>query len=704
MIRRCLGALLLLGLALPTALRAQDVSGVLFDDRDGDGIRDAGEPALEGVAVRLFGTAAGGAVDQTLATAADGSYSFSPGDGCFLVTPADPTGWRMSVTRADRFVETTPGYLHPVGQPRFAKLDQGIQNLQTGVFRQSALGDSIGANFNVFCGSSPFFYNQQLQSRLTCASGTAVTLDEAAILGEHTDDLLVDDQADLNNVFAMIAVQPQLITLSIIGNDLLDVDPGDGGNQQDVNRAVAEVLDARQNAQEALAAFVSEIPGADIMLNTLYDNEADDCSPSNFHQAWIPIIDQVLRDLAWGQTRRVSITEVAADFAQLDQAPQCTGFDGMICTFFLDLIHPNEAGYEIIGEKIWETAGGLSLGAQDVLGRSSHAGVDYGYLRRVRRLLPTAWEARDGAVVVDPAAALDDQDAGSPAGITLGNGSEEFRVFGFPDWFDEIQIVRVIAGVRYRTAGNGTAVDDLYRIEASVTDEFRPPPGFAYTPTDWNFYTPIVGGGGPSQPPENPDYPTAKTLVVPNVPNYREVSATLTKNPSLQPGAADYEWPAVTRQDLATTTIRVAAAPEPGAAGDDDYRVELDHAWLDLYGWEKPRPPAVQELRVERSSDGTLEFSFESLVGAQRYNLYAGRIQTIGAGTYDHGSNAPAGPVCSAPTQSAGPGRIAIVLPAASVPVEDAYFLVSAHVNGVESPTGFASSGLEIDRSQSACF
>ena len=405
--------------------------------------------------VRLFGTTGlGGGVDQTVATGVDGSFLFSPGDGCYLVSPIDPLGWRMGPTRADRFLESTPGYLPPVGRPRFAKLDQAIANLQSGSYRQSALGDSIAANFNVFCGGISFWYNAQLQSRLGCASGVAVTLDEAAVLGEHTDDLLVDDP-DLNNVFRMIEIQPDLITLSFIGNDLLNVDPGDGGTQQDVDRAVAEVLDARQNLQEALSAFTSEIPAADVVLNTLYDNEADDCSPSGFHRVWLPIVDRILRDLAWGQTRRVSINEVAAEFAQLDQAGDCTGFDGLICQFFADLIHPTQiGGYPVVAEKLWESAGGgVTLGAADVLNRSSFEEVDYGYLRRVRRLHPTTWEIRNGAIVVDPSAALDGSDGGAPARIELGNGIEEFRLAGFADWFDEIQIVRVITGVRYRTSG-----------------------------------------------------------------------------------------------------------------------------------------------------------------------------------------------------------------------------------------------------------
>jgi len=692
----------LLALAAVPPVAAQNIAGVLFEDRDADGVRDPGEPGLGGVEVRLFGrTSQGTAVDLGAFTGADGVFLVTPGDGHYLVAPIDPAGWRFAGSRADRFPQTTPGYVAPVGKPRFSKLDRAIANLRAGSYRQSALGDSIAANFNVLCGGQSFWYNKELRSRLAAASGSTVTLDQAAVLGQTTDDLLLDEP-DLNNVFRMIDVQPELITLSMIGNDLLDVDPGDGGTQADANRAVAEVLDARQNLQEVLSAFASEIQGADVVLNTLYDNEAHDCTPSNFHKTWVPIVARILRDVAWGQSRRVSIAEVAAEFAQRDQAQQCTGFQGMICTFFLDQIHPTQAGgYPIVAEKLWEASGGVTLGVQDVLDRTSLFGVDHGYLRHVRRLSPLAWEISHGATASAPAAALSDQDGATPAAIALGNGTEEFRVAGFPDWYDEVVIVRVIAGVRYRTSG--AVDDDLYRMEASVTGQFRPPPGFSYTPTSWNFYTPIVGGGGPLRPVENPDYPAARTLVLPEVADYREVTATLTKNPTLPPGSADYLWPAVTHEELATTAIRVAAAPDPGAAGDDDYQVELDHAWLDLYGWEKPRPPEVAGLRVERLADGALQLSFDTLASAQRYNLYAGRLSTAASGSYDHGAGAPAGPLCDATTQAAGAGRLAIGLAAGSQPAEDAYFLLTAHVDGVESPAGQTSGGSEIDRAQSIC-
>jgi hypothetical protein len=89
--------------------------------------------------------------------------------------------------------------------------------------------------------------------------------------------------------------------------------------------------------------------------------------------------------------------------------------------------------------------------------------------------------------------------------------------------------------------------------------------------------------------------------------------------------------------------------------------------------------------------------------GAQRYNLYLGRLATGSAGSYDHGSNAPAGPFCDAPTESAGTGRLSITVPSGSVPGLDTYLLVTAHVSDVESPSGYRSDGTEIDRSQSTC-
>ena len=700
-----------LGLALAACVPAwaQTVSGTAFEDRNGNGIQDAGEPSLPAVQVEVFGTRdVGGAFDQTVATAADGKFAFAPGNGCYLVRAADPAGWRGSFTRFDSVIDTTPGYTVPVGFSRFAKFDHAIDALKTGSFRYTAMGDSIGANFNVCFDTSSFYYAKQEQSRLGCTAGITVALDQAAVSGQHTDDLLVDDTADNNNVFRVMAMSPppSLITISMIGNDLRGVDPAGIPTQAQVNKAVDEILDSRQNLQEVLAAFTSQIPGADISLNTLYDNLAYNCYSTDstaFHRQWLPIVNRILRDLAWGQARRASVNEVAAEFAHEDQNVQCTGFDQMICrdVFNLDDIHPTMTGYTIIREKVWEAGGGVNLGPKDTgLQRTSMTGANYGYLHQIRHLLPTKSQASNGGTVANPSSAFSDTDGGATASIQLGIGQEEVRVTGFPDYYDEDQIVKVIAGVRYRTSG--TVTDDFYRIEASPTGTFRAPAGYNYTTTNWNFYTPIVGGGGPNQPASNADYPTEKLLALPNVATLRSASATLTKNPTLQPGQGEYDWPAITRSDIATTAVRVVSAPVANTAGDA-YQVELDAAWLDLYGWQKSRPGEVTNVMETKLADGTIEIAFDPLASAQRYNVYWGRLDTLRAGSYDHGANGPVAPSCAATTQAAGGGRLKVPFAVAQQPGVDAYILVTGHVDDVESPAGTRSDLTEIDRSQSVC-
>src|SRR5262249_24328027 len=162
-------------------------------------------------------------------------------------------------------------------------------------------------------------------------------------------------------------------------------------------------------------------------------------------------------------------------------------------------------------------------------------------------------------------------------------------------------------------------------------------------------------------------------------------------------------WPPITHDDLATAALRVVSAPVAATAGNDAYTVELDAAWLDLYGWQKSRPPEVPNLQTAKLPDGSIEFSFHPLGWAQRYTLYFDRVSTLRAGGYDHGTSAPAGPECAAPTQSAGGTRLKIVVGPAQQPGTDSYVLVTAHVDDVESPSGTRSDTTEIDRSQSIC-
>ena len=150
MTRRVAGAVI--ALVVSTGAVAQTVSGQAFDDRNGNGRRDAGEPAIAGVAVEVYGTRdVGGAFDQTSATAADGSFALAPGNGCYLMRAADPAGWRGSFARFDMSIDTAPGYTFPIGYPRFAKSDQGIDALKTGnyaLWRETPLAEIEQAGHN----------------------------------------------------------------------------------------------------------------------------------------------------------------------------------------------------------------------------------------------------------------------------------------------------------------------------------------------------------------------------------------------------------------------------------------------------------------------------------------------------------------------------------------------------------------------------
>ena len=71
---------------------AQSISGVKYNDLNGNGVRDAGEPGLAGWTINLEQPA--GTIIQTKSTAADGSYIFtSLAAGTYAVSEVLQTGW-----------------------------------------------------------------------------------------------------------------------------------------------------------------------------------------------------------------------------------------------------------------------------------------------------------------------------------------------------------------------------------------------------------------------------------------------------------------------------------------------------------------------------------------------------------------------------------------------------------------------------------
>ena len=72
-------------------------SGTKFEDTNGNGVRNTGEPGLAGVQIHLFGTdGLGNAVHLHTTTDADGNYSFSVTAGSYTACETVPAGYTQS--------------------------------------------------------------------------------------------------------------------------------------------------------------------------------------------------------------------------------------------------------------------------------------------------------------------------------------------------------------------------------------------------------------------------------------------------------------------------------------------------------------------------------------------------------------------------------------------------------------------------------
>ncbi len=336
-------AALALSIALPVRAHAQTIQGTLFEDVNRNGVRDFGEPALSGIPVTLFGD--GGAVDVQTASAADGTWSFTVASGLEFVLDVEPgADWRESFQDLGADADPIPDW--PQGRRRPGATGFLVGNLRaatTGApLLHVALGDSIAYGFNL-CDSTSGQndYVTPLTDRLGRASAKA-TLTKLAVLGQETKDLLAT--SGTGTIHDAISAGAQLVSISIGGNDYLN----DDGNTA---ATAANLVGARQNLQEILSTLESELPGSDVVLNTVYDNKG---GSNAFHNTWGPIWDQALRDVAWGQVRRVCIAEIFPDYVHLDPGTNTVlGETGLICSFFgLDGIHPKKRGYDLHEQKV----------------------------------------------------------------------------------------------------------------------------------------------------------------------------------------------------------------------------------------------------------------------------------------------------------------------------------------------------------------
>ena len=96
------------------------VSGKVFNDMDGSGIQDAGEPGISGVSVKLLNNA--GSAVQSVTSDGNGSYSFTSVDpGNYTVLETDPTGYSSTTSNSVAVVVASGGS----GSANFGDQEQG---------------------------------------------------------------------------------------------------------------------------------------------------------------------------------------------------------------------------------------------------------------------------------------------------------------------------------------------------------------------------------------------------------------------------------------------------------------------------------------------------------------------------------------------------------------------------------------------------
>lgn len=82
-------------------VQSSALSGRVYEDLDGDGQIDTGEPGIGGVTMRLTGTdSLGNAVSLTTTTATDGRWSFTVPAGTYSVAEDQPAAYQPGITRA----------------------------------------------------------------------------------------------------------------------------------------------------------------------------------------------------------------------------------------------------------------------------------------------------------------------------------------------------------------------------------------------------------------------------------------------------------------------------------------------------------------------------------------------------------------------------------------------------------------------------
>jgi lysophospholipase L1-like esterase len=680
-----LAAILLLLHPAPGA--GQSVSGRVWNDVNGDGVMDAGEAGLSGFTVTAFGPAGAGASTTT----SDGTFTVAAQAGCQGIHLATSAGWRRSLPDQTWCPDGSVG--EPALHLRYGAPPRLLPNLEDGSFLYISLGDSIAAGVS-FCADilgQDTGYVEDVKVDLECLAGTTIAVENRAVGGWESDDLLTTQYADIfgrrqpNPQFipTVVSAGPDLVTISIGGNDFLNTEPGTLDGQTfpydpvELELSFRELIAARQSVQETLSVLTSELPDADVEINTVYDNLAGACDTTDFHAAAPALWNQMLRHVAWGQTRPVILAEVAHELAHQDVLrASCCGALDRICR--PDSTHPSPEGALILQHAVME-----SLGRVEVAPTGVTSGFDIGYQQLVATLVPTVAEDLS-ATATNPDAALTRDDAG--AIVSTPGGWMELSGFSLPS---DVVPSRVVAVVRYRTAG--TFTNDRHRFSASYVNFVAP----AYTFAGWDTETPIVGGSGRAG--NNGGGPSVVNAL-PNVAAWREASAMVTLD-ALDDGrtAGYFTWPSPTASDIANLRIRLTTE---AVGAPDSATVEWDAAWVLVYGTragaavpgEVSPPGSSAPLRVAKDPGG-LRLAWGSEPASATYRVYHGALGLWSAATCQPELSAGG---CSA--------TLELVEPQPPDASRRAFYLVAGvSAAGVQGPLGTQSDGTSRTSGAATC-
>lgn len=125
------------------------IGDFVWEDKNGNGIQDAGEPGIPGVTLTLIGTTVGGTtISETKTTDASGHYGFTEPPGTYEVIVSPPSGYVATATGKGTLA--TDSNASPSGTAP-ATLPGGSSDLTIdfGFWRPASLGDFVWLDLNL---------------------------------------------------------------------------------------------------------------------------------------------------------------------------------------------------------------------------------------------------------------------------------------------------------------------------------------------------------------------------------------------------------------------------------------------------------------------------------------------------------------------------------------------------------------------------